>query len=1022
MAQGNFAGGSGIVSNPFLIEDAHDLNKVRDSVSSHYRLVKNINLNTHPFSEGWTPIDDFTGSIDGAGHIIYNLKINLPEENEVGLFAKFSGSAKDLGISRADVKGKNIVGMLAGRANSNSIKLERCFVKGKASAGEFLGGFFGAINNFNNCEIINCYSDCELTIGTEYAGGLVGFTRSTLATQTNKFQTCYSSSKIIGGNNVSAGPLFGIAEHSTFTGCFYDKDRTDKSNVGVTTYSTFQMQDRTTMQGLRNHLALGRHVWKLLDNQYPKLWFEGKGKSFIKYDSNYWTFENGDWSSLGSAFPSLEDVLEEGLNSFDSIPIEKMRELTGHGEIEIYNVLEGEQESFRQFVEVLFDQEREDIGISVSSVKELPVFGDEEFLINPNKKCDLSYETEQEENSFALELITEEEKIVSGKLKESFVTFDKEKTSKEEKEMTFDYLIIRRDDNSDIYMPRRKRTDTEYDTERLNEEFVTRISSEQEKEVSKLSERTEGPKEQSLFASVDSCIDSEDEKVMVFDYLVTRKDSSDGNYMNRDKRGNIEYDEELETNSLKIKALTEKEKAVDSISNRGETINSVEVAITKDTAVENGNKKAYVAYEKYQHLIKERQAKVNVESEARSRYMISINNGMNWLTKLNGKWIQRLLKDIDTVGLTMEQMNDIATWEDLETDYRSKIKYAIGLTNENLNTTHSIKGVQIEFEPNKGPEIQDSNLLLEEDSVMISGRLYDVENDSIEYRVLTREMNEENWRQLTPSTPGWFKKGNGSTIAHTYNLSQLRTGENLIKIQTRDERGAMNEKELYVFLHTGEPSIRIDSYNEFYLNATMNHSLGKNIKFRIFINEKQVTPKEGFTDYFSSPHKLEYSWDSSDLLHNLPNEIRVEVMDEFSTKDEIRFHVIGGYRSLLFKDENNFYYSTDKGEILQQLDFGTVIGGLLAEPARVYIENRTGLELENVNIWTPEPGEGEKVFLKISKTYDPFVPVENFTFSNTMEPGETREFFVRVESDIDQKSIERKVFNVFAKGDPVINS
>lgn len=70
MANGNFAGGDGTPENPYLIEDAFDLDAVRNNLRAHYQLINDIDLNISPFNEGegWEPINKTSiGTLDGSG-------------------------------------------------------------------------------------------------------------------------------------------------------------------------------------------------------------------------------------------------------------------------------------------------------------------------------------------------------------------------------------------------------------------------------------------------------------------------------------------------------------------------------------------------------------------------------------------------------------------------------------------------------------------------------------------------------------------------------------------------------------------------------------------------------------------------------------------------------------------------------------------------------------------------------------------------------------------------------------------
>ncbi len=90
---GDFAGGTGTEDDPYLIEDAVQLDKVREQNSGQYfKLIKDIDLSSY---DNWKPLsskDDsehrFVGYFDGNGFTISNLKINRGNEDNVGLFGR----------------------------------------------------------------------------------------------------------------------------------------------------------------------------------------------------------------------------------------------------------------------------------------------------------------------------------------------------------------------------------------------------------------------------------------------------------------------------------------------------------------------------------------------------------------------------------------------------------------------------------------------------------------------------------------------------------------------------------------------------------------------------------------------------------------------------------------------------------------------------------------------------------------------------------------------------------------------
>ena len=103
-----FAGGSGTAEDPWQIATAEQLDRVRDDLKAHYILTEDIDLSGY---ENWIPIGAFqslsdapedaevphpdyafTGTFDGAGHTIANLKVSCEAPMGAGLFGCASGT------------------------------------------------------------------------------------------------------------------------------------------------------------------------------------------------------------------------------------------------------------------------------------------------------------------------------------------------------------------------------------------------------------------------------------------------------------------------------------------------------------------------------------------------------------------------------------------------------------------------------------------------------------------------------------------------------------------------------------------------------------------------------------------------------------------------------------------------------------------------------------------------------------------------------------------------------------------
>ncbi|WP_256762422.1 carboxypeptidase regulatory-like domain-containing protein [Cohnella sp. WQ 127256] len=123
--------GDGSSANPYIITSPQELFYMNTARDKYYKLGANIDLDEYE----WTPIGTFTGTLDGQGHYVQNLKINTYRPN-VGLFDTIGvgGTVKNLGILNAvfaiPMSGQNTgaAGILAG---NNSGRIENCHVTGQ---------------------------------------------------------------------------------------------------------------------------------------------------------------------------------------------------------------------------------------------------------------------------------------------------------------------------------------------------------------------------------------------------------------------------------------------------------------------------------------------------------------------------------------------------------------------------------------------------------------------------------------------------------------------------------------------------------------------------------------------------------------------------------------------------------------------------------------------------------------------------------------------------------------------------
>ena len=169
-----------------------DFAKIYDDLSSSYILTADIDFGGEavnpvgifePKSDAEEDAETpntalaFTGTFDGNGHTLSNIKIDAGDKNGVGLFGCMTGEGswvKNLNVENISVKGGNYTGGVVGFADFGSY-VEGITLRGENTVeGRFLiGGIAGA----SHADIVDCEAVADLTLtdaNMQGAGIIVG--------------------------------------------------------------------------------------------------------------------------------------------------------------------------------------------------------------------------------------------------------------------------------------------------------------------------------------------------------------------------------------------------------------------------------------------------------------------------------------------------------------------------------------------------------------------------------------------------------------------------------------------------------------------------------------------------------------------------------------------------------------------------------------------------------------------------------------------------------------------------------
>ena len=166
------------------IHSAEDLDNLRKDMTASYVLANDINMEGRDFVPfgivNNENVGKFTGTFDGRGHTIKNLRYDVEGKGEVGLFSQTENATiKNLIIEGAHFKGNANVGGIVGQMYRTTIT--DCAVLNSTIEGrDHVGAIAGEIaqtkvgDSYEGGTITNCFSDANIKTREYQAGGMLG--------------------------------------------------------------------------------------------------------------------------------------------------------------------------------------------------------------------------------------------------------------------------------------------------------------------------------------------------------------------------------------------------------------------------------------------------------------------------------------------------------------------------------------------------------------------------------------------------------------------------------------------------------------------------------------------------------------------------------------------------------------------------------------------------------------------------------------------------------------------------------
>ena len=170
-----------------------------------------------------------------------------------------------------------------------------------------------------------------------------------------------------------------------------------------------------------------------------------------------------------------------------------------------------------------------------------------------------------------------------------------------------------------------------------------------------------------------------------------------------------------------------------------------------------------------------------------------------------------------------------------------------------------------------------------------------------------------------------------------------------------------------------------------------------------------------YGDLQNMPIDIKYQFDSSDIVVNDTNILKIEFKDNLNSSSSTNYTFTGEYKNILFCDENGEYYTTDKGALLKLLDLGKIIGGRASEIKTISLQNNNTYDINNITITKTDNSNIPGTYVEFSKTSNPFNAMNDLDFGDqTLKYKDKLDFYVRLRTDDTAMGIDQFYINVFA--------
>jgi hypothetical protein len=297
------------------------------------------------------------------------------------------------------------------------------------------------------------------------------------------------------------------------------------------------------------------------------------------------------------------------------------------------------------------------------------------------------------------------------------------------------------------------------------------------------------------------------------------------------------------------------------------------------------------------------------------------------------------------------------------------------------------------------------------EDVTLSGTITDPMNGNVQYKISV------NGSQVYPASDLTAPEQSPVQVSYTVTNTLLNLGSNSIELYVVN--GSAPSTYTYtVNLNSAVPTITA-SMTGMKLDTTITDSENDLIQFNVKLNGAKVyptDPAQEYTSFVTGTATYSRLFASNEVQVGQTNTVVVEAKDKYGAISTATLTFVGEYTGLMFSDIDGNYYTTDLGELLQYLDFGTMIAGTTSVAQKVRLTNKYPFSVADIYL-TMNNMIGPSVVVAMDTDEGFSAPSQTLLFSGTFAYDSFMDFYVRIETVKEAEA--GGMFDIYAKADPV---